>query len=197
VQFVPPNQHRANIAERAIRRTKNTIIAAVDENLDPRVRFERVLPQAEIVINHQKACLRILSITAWEGMQNSKCDFQAHPICIYNMRAIVYENPDVRATRTNHGINGFYVDPQIHHYRCCNFASPPRIELAHQTQYNGLHEHSNSPEVAQFIDLKQPTMTSARPLNRSKIPTQLVRSNNGLHHPEHHRVYKNCAFSTA
>jgi hypothetical protein len=83
VQFVPPSQHRANIAERAIRHAKNTIIAmiaAVDENLDPRVRFERVLPQAKIVINHLKACTRIPSITAWEGMHNSKYDFQAHPI---------------------------------------------------------------------------------------------------------------------
>ena len=37
VQFVPPSQHRANIAKRAIRHAKNTIIAmiaAVDENLD-------------------------------------------------------------------------------------------------------------------------------------------------------------------
>ena len=42
VQFMPPNLYRANIAERAIRHAKNTItsiIAAVDENLDPRIRF--------------------------------------------------------------------------------------------------------------------------------------------------------------
>ena len=127
VQFVPPSQHRANIAERAIRHAKNTIIAmvaAVDENLDPRVRFERVLPQAEIVINHLKACTRIPSITAWEGMHNSKYDFQAHPICIYGMRAIVYESPQDRGTWANHGVDGFYIGPEIRHYRCWEFYIP-------------------------------------------------------------------------
>ena len=42
LQFVPPNIHRANVAERAIRHAKNTIIAmvsAVEPDLDPRVRF--------------------------------------------------------------------------------------------------------------------------------------------------------------
>jgi hypothetical protein len=101
VQFVPPNQHRANIAERAIRHAKNTIIAmiaTVHENLDPRVRFERVLPLAKIVINHLKACTQIPSTTAWEGMHNSKYDFQTHPICIYGMRAVVYGSSNDRAT---------------------------------------------------------------------------------------------------
>jgi len=66
VQFLPANQHRANIAERAIRHAKNKIIAiaAVDETLDQRLRFERVLPQTDIVINHLKAYSRIPSITA-------------------------------------------------------------------------------------------------------------------------------------
>jgi len=79
MQFVHPNQHRANIFERAIRHAKNTIIAIIatfDENLDPRVRFERIFPQAEIVINHLKACSRIPSFTAWGGMHNYKYDFQ-------------------------------------------------------------------------------------------------------------------------
>jgi len=90
VQLVPPNQYRVNITERVIRHTKNsiiTMIAEVDDNLHTRVRFERVLSQAEIAINHLIACSQIPSITAWEDMHNSKYDFQAHPICIYRMRA--------------------------------------------------------------------------------------------------------------
>ena len=80
---------------------------AFNENLDPRERFERVLPQAKIVIEHLKTCSQIPSITAWKGMHNSKYDFQSHPIWIVDMRAIVDESPNDRATWANHGIRGF------------------------------------------------------------------------------------------
>ena len=122
MQFVPPNQHHAYIAERAIQNAKNTIIAMIatlNKNLDLHVRFERVLSQAKIVINHLKACSRVPSITAC--IQNFKYDSQAHLICIDDMRAIVYENPNDRATWANHGIDGFYIGPDIHHYRCWEF----------------------------------------------------------------------------
>jgi hypothetical protein len=127
LQFVPPNMHRANVAERAIRHTKNTIIAmvsAVEPDLDPRVRFEKVITQAEIIINHLKPCSRIPSISAWEGMHNSKYDFQAHPISVYGMRAIVHIKPDNRESWGNHGVEGFYLSPAIDHYRCWNFYIP-------------------------------------------------------------------------
>jgi len=140
VQFVPPSMHRANVAERAIRHAKNTVIAmvsAVEEDMDPRIRFERVITQAEIAINHLKPCSRIPSITAWEGMHNSKYDFQAHPISIYGMRAIVHEKPEDQKSWDNHGVEGFYLGPSLNHYRCWDFYIPKtqRTHLSDTVQW--------------------------------------------------------------
>jgi len=57
-------------------------------------------------------------------MNIAKYDFQAHPICIYGMRAIVYESPNDRATWANHGVDGFYIGPEIRHYCCWEFYIP-------------------------------------------------------------------------
>ena len=129
-------------------------------------------------------------------MHNSKYDFQAHPICIYGIRAIVYESPKDRATWANHGVDGFYIGPEIRHYRCWEFTSCQLSELAPQTQCNGYHKHSNFPKAAQSIDLKLLTTISMKQLNHSKIPMQSLRLNNGPHHPKHHRPCTNYAYST-
>ena len=106
------------------------MVSAVEEDLDPRIRFE-------IVINHLKPCSRIPSITAWEGMHNSKYDFQAHPISIYGMRAIVHEKPDDRKSWENHGVEGFYLGPAINHYRCWDFYIPKtqRVRFSDTVQW--------------------------------------------------------------
>ena len=38
--------------------------------------------------------------------------------------AIVYESPKDRGTWANHGVDGFYIGPEIRHYRCWEFYIP-------------------------------------------------------------------------
>ena len=118
-QKVPPDMHRRNKAERAIRTFKAhfiTILACVDQSF-PRNRWDLLLPQAEITINLLRQSRLYPNISAWEHF-NGPFNFDATPLGPPGCKIIAHAKGSTRLSWDYRGHIGFYVGPAMDHYRC-------------------------------------------------------------------------------
>ena len=119
IQYVPPNTHRANKAERAIREGKNHLIAcfATAHPDFPLTLWDEILPQAEITLNLLREFTPNPSKSAYEGLYGNKYDFLAHPIAPVGALVVVHEKPKQRGSWDSHGVKAYYLGPALSHYR--------------------------------------------------------------------------------
>lgn len=121
IEYVAPGIHRQNPSERAIRHAKNCIIAmciTADSKFPANMLFEAVVVQAEIVLNQLRPWHPDPTINAWTGMHNAPYDHMAHPLSVFGMLCVAHVKPHQRTTFAEHGKDGFYMGPALHHYRC-------------------------------------------------------------------------------
>ena len=124
-QLVPPNQHRHNAAERAIRTFKTHLLAGL-ASCDPKFpvrEWDRILNQAELTINvlRNSRVNPSLSVHAClHGVHN----FNNVPLAPPGTKAVFHANPDKRASWVFHGEDGWYVGPAPQHYRCFKYYMP-------------------------------------------------------------------------
>jgi hypothetical protein len=119
IEYVPPHNHRTNKSERAIRHTKNCIIAmcmTADEQFPANRLFVDVVEQAEIVINQLRSWKPDPTKNAWTGLHKKPYDHMAHPMFIYGSRGVIHDK--TRESWAAHGREGFYLGPASKHYRC-------------------------------------------------------------------------------
>lgn len=129
IQYVPPHNHRANHAERAIRDVKNYMLAmlAGAHGDFPMELWDELLPQLSLVLNVLRPFLPNPAISAYEGAHGHKYDFLAHPIAPCGTQVVIHESPAARPSWAKHGVAGFYLGPAPRHYRCFRtFAVPTR-----------------------------------------------------------------------
>ncbi len=118
-QFVPPNQHRTNPAERAIRTAKNhflAVLSAAHISFPPN-RWPALLPLTQLTLNHLRPFALDPSISAWHGLHRKSMDFAAHPIHPAGQLVVSHDPPQQRASWAKHGTRGFYLSPALSHYR--------------------------------------------------------------------------------
>ena len=118
-QHVPPNQHRTNPAERAIRTAKNhllSVLSAAHISFPPN-RWPALLPLTELTLNHLRSFAPDPSISAWHGFHGQPLDFAAHPIHPAGQLVVSHDPPLQRASWAKHGTRGFYLSPALTHYR--------------------------------------------------------------------------------
>lgn len=116
---MPPNVHRRNAAERAIRTFKNHFIAglcSVDEHF-PIHLWDRLLPQALITLNLMRSSRIHPRKSAW-AQYSGQFDFNRTPIAPPGIRVLVHEKPGVRTTWSPHALDGCYTGPALESYRC-------------------------------------------------------------------------------
>ena len=119
IQYLPPGNHRANKAERAIRTWKNHFIATLS-TCDPTFpvhAWDELLEHAELTLNIVRASGRNPLISAWQQV-NGPFDYDRTPLAPPGMRVLSHVKPDERASWDPHGIECFYVGPALQHYRC-------------------------------------------------------------------------------
>lgn len=119
VQLVPPSNHRANKAERAIRTFKNHFVAATSTlppSFPPSL-WDLLLPQIELSLNLLRGCRTKPSLSAWEAV-NGAYSFLRHPIAPLGTPVLIFESPVQRPSYAPHGVPGFYLGPSFAHYRC-------------------------------------------------------------------------------
>jgi len=119
IQYVAPQQHRTNKAERAIRTFKNHWIAAhgTADPLFPLNMWDRTLEQVELTLNLLRGSAINPTISAWEQI-HGPYDFNAAPIAPIGVKVIIHEKPNHRESWAPHGVEGWYLGPALRHYRC-------------------------------------------------------------------------------
>lgn len=118
-EYVAPNNHRQNAAERDIRTFKNHFIATLctaDPSF-PMNEWDLLLPQSEMTLNLMRPSRVRPALSAWEDLRGPY-DFNRNPIAPLGTRVTVYEDPDSRGSWSPHGVRGYYVAPALDHYRC-------------------------------------------------------------------------------
>lgn len=120
IQYCPPGQHRANIAERSIQTFKNHAIAtlATTDPLFPLALWDKLLPQMELCLNHLMPYKPNPHISAHAGLHGGSHDFRSHPIAPAGIKVLIHDKPAARASWAPHGVQGFYLGPALQHYRC-------------------------------------------------------------------------------
>jgi Reverse transcriptase (RNA-dependent DNA polymerase) len=118
-QFVPPNKHRRNAAERAIRTLKNHLIAgfcSLDENF-PLSCWDKTLPHGLMAINLLRGSRINPNLSAYAQIHGA-FDFNATPMAPPGIRVLIHEKPNQRKTWMPHAVDGWYLGPAMEHYHC-------------------------------------------------------------------------------
>ena len=118
-QLVPPDMHRRNQAERAIRTFKDhflAILAGVDSTFPPYL-WDLLLPQAELTLNLLRQSAINPRISAWEFFQGP-FDFNKTPLAPVGCRVLIHAKPATRRTWDFRAKEGFYIGPALDSYRC-------------------------------------------------------------------------------
>lgn len=119
VQYVPPHNHRANKAERAIRTFKNhfiAMLATTDPNF-PLCMWDELLPQAELTLNTLRSSALTPFLSAWAQL-HGPYEYEQSPIAPAGMAVTIHERSTTRKSWAVHGVPGYYVGPAWKHRRC-------------------------------------------------------------------------------
>ena len=118
-QIVPPNVHRRNISERAIRTFKAhflAILAGVDPEL-PNYMWDNMLVQTELTINLLRQANFNPRMSAWE-YYNVAFDYSATPLGPLDCKIMIHKKSNKRKYWYQRGREGFSVGPALQKYRC-------------------------------------------------------------------------------
>jgi hypothetical protein len=118
-QLVPPDMHRQNRAERAIRTFKDhfiAILAGVNSTFPPYL-WDLLLPQAELTLNLLRQATLNPQISAWEYFQGP-FDFNKTPLGPVGCRVLIHAKPGTRCSWDFRAKEGFYIGPALDSYRC-------------------------------------------------------------------------------
>ena len=118
-QLVPPDMHRRNRAERAIRTFKDhflAILAGVDPSFPPYL-WDLLLPQAELTLNLLRQSSINNKISAWEFF-HGPFDFNKTPLGPVGCRVLIHAKPTTRRSWDFRAKEGFYIGPALDSYRC-------------------------------------------------------------------------------
>ena len=124
-QLVPPHNHRANSAERAIQTFKShfkSILATVDPDF-PIAQWDLLLPQANLTLNLLRSARTNPKLSAHAYLFGN-FDFSATPLAPPGTRVIALKNKNIRASWAPHGEDGWYIGPAPEHYRCVKIYFP-------------------------------------------------------------------------
>jgi hypothetical protein len=118
-QRVPPKEHRANAAERAIRTFKNHFISTlctVDSHF-PLSEWDRLLPQTMLTLNLLRSSRMHPSLSAHASLFGH-CDFNPAPLAPPGTKIVGHVASEGRPTFGEHGKVGWCIGPPPEHCRC-------------------------------------------------------------------------------
>lgn len=119
IQLVPPGNHRANAAERAIRTFKNHFIAGL-ATADPEFPlhlWDRLIPQCELTLNLLCASRISPKLSAWAQV-HVQYSYNATPLAPPGCHVMAHVKPGARESWAPHAVDAWYLGPATDHYRC-------------------------------------------------------------------------------
>jgi hypothetical protein len=178
-QFVPPNEHRVNAAERAIQTFKNHFISGLcttDRDF-PFQLWDKLLPQAQDSLNMLRTSRIDPTKSAYEVLEGQH-DFNRHPWAPPGCRAVIHEHAENRTSWGPRGTDAWYIGSAPEHYRSYEFYVPDTRAYRISNSAQFFPSFANIP---QETDIEAATRTAAEliiELRRSanpKDPTKLSR----------------------
>jgi hypothetical protein len=118
IQLVPPNNHRRNLAERAIQTFKShfiAIIAGVDDTFPMRL-WDKLLPQTIITLNLLRQSNAVPSISAYQYVRGT-FDYNKTPLGPMGSAVQMHKRRENRGTWAERSINGWYLGTSQEHYQ--------------------------------------------------------------------------------
>jgi hypothetical protein len=154
IQLVSPHNHRVNAAERAITTFKEhfvTALATVNMNC-PLQLWDEFLPQVELTLNLLRFSRQNPLISANNKLYGP-FDFGKTPLAPLGTKALIYDDPAVRASWAPHATDGYYVGPATEHYRCLHLYIPTtrRFRFADTWRLYPTHHCQVSPSFLSTI----------------------------------------------
>eukprot|EP00804_Cyclotella_cryptica_P019081 CCRYP_014487-RA/>CCRYP_014487-RA protein AED:0.29 eAED:0.21 QI:0/0/0/1/0.5/0.33/3/0/1151 len=125
-QFVEPNNHRVNAADRVIQTYKNHFISGLcttDKDW-PLQLWDTLTQQALITLNLLRTSRIDPSKSAYHQLHGHRYDWNAHPLAPPGTKAIIYESPNTRSSWGPRGRDAWYCGPSLDHYRNAKFYVP-------------------------------------------------------------------------
>ncbi len=174
-QLVPPDMHRRNRAERAIRTFKDhflSILAGVDPAYPPYL-WDLLLPQAELTFNLLRQATLNPKISAWEYF-NGPFDFNKTPLVPVGCRVLIHAKPATRRSWDFCAKDGFYIGPAMDSYRCFKLVkSDTKSQVISDTvEFRHAYRTIPAPTVEDKITNSLQVMTSA--LKDAAPPTSIT-----------------------
>jgi hypothetical protein len=119
LQYTPPDMHRTNPAERAIRTWKNHFIAGIAglPKSFPIANWCRLTKQSDVTLNMLRPCRQNPLLSAHEALEGS-FSFDATPMAPLGMEVLVHMKPNQRSTWGYHTSKAWYLSHSPNHYRC-------------------------------------------------------------------------------
>eukprot|EP00804_Cyclotella_cryptica_P029536 CCRYP_020583-RA/>CCRYP_020583-RA protein AED:0.35 eAED:0.26 QI:0/-1/0/1/-1/1/1/0/1386 len=142
-QFVEPNNHRVNAAERAIQTYKNHFISGLctTDSDWPLQLWDNLTEQALITLNLLRTSRVDPTKSAYHQLHGHKYDWNAHPLAPPGTKAIIYESPQGRASWGTRGLDAWYCGPSFDHYRNCKFYVPSTKSYRTSGSYDLFPQH--------------------------------------------------------
>eukprot|EP00804_Cyclotella_cryptica_P024317 CCRYP_015305-RA/>CCRYP_015305-RA protein AED:0.21 eAED:0.21 QI:0/0/0/1/1/1/2/0/741 len=124
-QLVPPDDHRRNIAEKAIQTWKDHFIAVLSGTADkfPLHLWCQLIPHMERQLNLLRQSNANSRISAYAHLYGPH-DYNASPFVPLGMEALVHDKPHRRKTYAQHCSKGWVIGTFTEHYRCWKIWSP-------------------------------------------------------------------------
>eukprot|EP00804_Cyclotella_cryptica_P008215 CCRYP_015150-RB/>CCRYP_015150-RB protein AED:0.19 eAED:0.17 QI:0/0/0/1/0/0/2/0/720 len=118
-QLVPPDDHRRNLAEKAIQTWKDHFIAALSGTAEkfPLHLWCQTLPQMERQLNLLRQSRLHPKLSAYAHLYGHH-DYNALPFVPIGMEALVHDKPHRRKSFAQHCSKGWVLGTSTEHYRC-------------------------------------------------------------------------------
>ena len=119
IQLVPPDNHRRNLAERAIQTFKchfKAILAGLDDNFPMRL-WDKLLPQTILTLNLLRQSNVAPMVSAYQYV-NGSFDYNKTPLAPLGCAVQLFESNTRRGTWAEHSTDGWYIGTSMEHYRC-------------------------------------------------------------------------------
>eukprot|EP00804_Cyclotella_cryptica_P016944 CCRYP_001898-RA/>CCRYP_001898-RA protein AED:0.31 eAED:0.31 QI:0/-1/0/1/-1/0/1/0/441 len=147
-QLVPPDDHRRNIAEKAIQTWKDHFIAVISgtDTKFPLHHWCQLLPQMERQLSLLRQSNSHPHISSHTHLY-SHHDYNAQPFVPLGMEALVHDKPHRRKTFAQHFTKGYVIGTSYKHYRCWKVWTPSPCTTRLSVTVFFKHKYVTNPSV--------------------------------------------------
>ncbi len=117
IQLIPPDNHKKNLAERAIQTFKNhfkAIFAGVDDSFPMRL-WDKLLPQKILTLNLLCQSNIAPTVSAWQYI-HGPFDYNKMPLALIGCAVQIHNFSEQQGTWAANTINGWYSQTSPEHY---------------------------------------------------------------------------------